>query len=87
MLPFTKSETTGSMPSHTVQVTGEVAELFEREGRSIARIVLKSGFFDVSADDIGEAHLGDHVVIHLDVTIHRVTQDDLLAGSSHRDPS
>jgi hypothetical protein len=59
------------MPSHTLRVSGEVAEIFEKDGRNVARIVLKSGFINVSSEDLTEAHLGDQVLLDLEINVRR----------------
>jgi len=55
-----------------LRLEGEVVETFVREGRSIARIVLRWGYIDVCTDDLEDIHLGDEVVIDLETSVHRV---------------
>jgi hypothetical protein len=38
----------------------------------MTRIALKSGCIEVCLDDLGDTHLGDQVLIDLDIQIHRV---------------
>ena len=60
------------MTQKPLRLEGEVVETFVREGRSIARIVLRSGCIDVCIDDLEDIHLGDEVVIDLETSVHRV---------------
>jgi hypothetical protein len=57
--------TTGTR--HTVLLTGEVVETFERDGQQIAKLSLRSFHMEVPIDLVHAAHLGDRV--HLAVTI------------------
>lgn len=65
-----------------LQFCGEVVETFRKEGRSIARIVLKSGCIDVCVDGLDDIHLGDEVLIDLEITINHVQQKTAAAGPS-----
>ncbi len=60
------------MPPHLLRLSGEIAETFERDGHKVTRIALKSGCIEVSLDQLGDAHLGDSVLVDLDINIHRV---------------
>lgn len=52
---------------------GGVAEIVERDGRRLARVVVDpQPILDVAAAGLEEAHLGDRVVIHATVTVHSV---------------
>ncbi len=54
-------------------VQGEVVEIFEREGRRFARILLAPHVVcDVTAENCAEAHLGDRVLVAGRVIIHEV---------------
>ncbi len=56
-----------------VSMEGEIVEIFEREGRRLARIVLMPQIVcEVTAEDFGDAHLGDRVVVEGHVTIEEV---------------
>lgn len=65
---------------HTLRLCGEVVEAFEKDGRSIARVVLKSGCIEISMDSLTEHHLGDHVVIDLEINVHRVRHEHEVTG-------
>ena len=65
---------------HTVRLSGEVVEIFEKDGQSIARVVLKPGCIEVPLDSLREYHLGDQVLIDMEITVHRVEHHD--AGSA-----
>ncbi len=57
-----------------VALDGEIVEIFERGGRRFARIVLAPQMVcEVAAEDFGDAHLGDRVVVNGRVTIERVS--------------
>jgi hypothetical protein len=56
-----------------VAMEGEIVEIFERAGRRLARIVLMPQIVcEVAAEDFGDAHLGDRVVVNGRVTIEQV---------------
>ena len=49
---------------------GEVVEIFEKQGQSLARIMIETReMLDVATPDLGEAHLGDKVVISARVSV------------------
>ncbi len=55
-------------------VEGEIVEIFEREGRRFARILLTPRIVcDVAADDCTDAHLGDRVLVTGRIAIEQVT--------------
>lgn len=55
---------TQSMAPQALSIQGEVIEIFERQNRSVARVRLESPtMVEVSADGLGELHLGDRVVV------------------------
>ncbi len=59
--------------SGLVSMEGEIVEIFEREGRRLARIVLTPQIVcEVTAQDFGDAHLGDRVVVKGHVAIEQV---------------
>ena len=64
------------MATHAIQsrlaFPGEVIEIFERDGRRIAKISLKSYHIDVPIDSIPDVHLGDTLVLEADVTVQQV---------------
>jgi hypothetical protein len=52
---------------------GDIVEIFERNGRRFARIVLTPQVVcEVDAGDFADAHLGDRVVVKGHVTIEQV---------------
>ena len=64
------------MATHTIQsnieFSGEVIETFERDGKRIAKVSLKSCHIDVPIDSIPDVHLGDTLVLEADVTVQKV---------------
>jgi hypothetical protein len=64
------------MTTHTIQshleFSGEVIETFERDGKRIAKVSLKSCHIDVPIDLIPDVHLGDTLVLEADVTVQQV---------------
>ncbi len=63
------------MKPQTLRLSGEIAEIFENEGRRVARILLKSGSIELSVDNPDESHLGDHVLIDLAITVQSVRHE------------
>ncbi len=58
--------------SQQISLSGKVIEVFEQCGSPTARISVDPFFFDVSAEGIHDAHLGDTVVIDAIVTTKRI---------------
>jgi hypothetical protein len=44
-------------------VEAEVVEVFEKDGRRIAKVLVHSFFLEIDADNLSGAHLGDKVVL------------------------
>ncbi len=57
---------------HKIQLLGEINETFEQDGHRIAKVILKSCCFDIDAAGISDLHLGQTVVIDLDMTVRRI---------------
>jgi hypothetical protein len=61
---------------HSIQnrltFSGEVVETFEREGKRIAKVSLKSCHIDVPIDAIPDVHLGDTLFLEADVAVQHV---------------
>ncbi len=56
-----------------VSLEGEIVEIFEREGRRLARIVLNPQIVcEVTASGFEDAHLGERVIVEGRVTIEHV---------------
>lgn len=56
-----------------VSMEGEIVEIFERDGRRFARIVLTPQVVcEVAAEGFADAHLGDRVVATGHVTLEHV---------------
>ena len=51
---------------------GEVIETFEKGGRRIAKVALKSCHVDVSIDAIPDVHLGDMVLLEADIAVQKI---------------
>jgi hypothetical protein len=68
-------------PPNFLRVRGEVVETFEKDGRRFARIVLKPGCIEACIDTLEETHLGDQVLVDLDITVLRIQPEDTVAGS------
>ena len=67
-------------PSRTLSVRGEIVETFEEGGRKFARIVLKFGCIEVCTEALGECHLGDRVLVDLDITVQGIQHGDAVTG-------
>jgi len=53
-------------------LTGEVIETFEKDGRSTAKVALKTCHIDIPMDAIPDTHLGDIVVLEADISVQDV---------------
>jgi len=69
------------MKPQILRLSGDIAEIFEKDGHRVARILLKSGSIELSVDEPEESHLGDHVLIDLAITIQSV-RHEVLDGAS-----
>jgi len=56
----------------TRSLTGVVIETFEQDGKSIAKVTLKSCHIDIPLDAIPDAHLGDIVVLEAEISVQGV---------------
>jgi hypothetical protein len=50
--------------SRDLSFEAELVEVFVRDGRHIAKLLVHSFFVEIDAAGIGEAHLGDRVRFH-----------------------
>ena len=57
-----------------VVLLGEVVEAFDRDGKRLAKISLRSICIDVPLDSLYDAHLGDPVAIDAGITIYKLAQ-------------
>jgi hypothetical protein len=62
--------------SHSVVLTGEVVETFEREGKKIAKISLRMCHIEVPMDVVDAAHLGDTVHLSAVIPVNRIENSD-----------
>jgi len=62
--------------SHSAVLTGEVIETFEREGKQIAKISLRTCHIEVPMDLVDAAHLGDTVRLSVVVAVDRMGNPD-----------
>jgi hypothetical protein len=54
----------------TLSFRGEVVEIFERRGVRFAKLTIGTrDMLDVRAENLREAHLGDHVVIEANIIV------------------
>ena len=57
-----------------VSFLGEVVETFQRDGKTLATVALKSVCLEIDADARQEVHLGDHVIIEARMAVQSVQQ-------------
>ena len=53
-------------------LAGEIIETYEKEGRRIAKVALKSCHIDISMDSFPDLHLGDTVTLEADISVKKV---------------
>ena len=53
-------------------LAGEIVETYEKEGKRIAKVALKSCHIDIPLDVLPDLHLGDTVALEADITIKKV---------------
>jgi hypothetical protein len=47
----------------TASFEAEVVEVFEKDGRRVAKVLVHSFFLEIDAADLSGAHLGDKVIL------------------------
>jgi hypothetical protein len=52
---------------------GEITEMFEGHGRQVARIYLNSLHLDLPMEMLGDAHLGDELLLEAKIVVKSVT--------------
>jgi hypothetical protein len=62
----------GTAIPHKVLLTGEVVEMYERDGKHLAKIALRAGCIDVVIDIDSDTHLGDTVAIDAGLSINKI---------------
>ena len=53
-------------------LAGEIIEMFEKEGKIIAKVALKSCHVDIPLDVLPDLHLGDTVTLEADIAVKKV---------------
>ena len=53
-----------TLNSDPVSFQAEVVEMFEKDGRRVAKVLVHSFFLEVDADSLAGAHLGDSVILN-----------------------
>jgi len=53
-----------TLKTDNVALQAEVVELFEKDGRRVAKVLVHSFFLEVDADHLAGAHLGDSVILN-----------------------
>jgi hypothetical protein len=57
---------------HRVFFTGEVVEMYERDGKQLAKLALRSCCIDVVIDVTLDTHLGDTVAIDTELSVRKI---------------
>jgi hypothetical protein len=60
---------------HSLSLTGEVVETFERDGVPVATIRLKPVHMEVPLQSLHGAHLGDSVRLRITCSVQHIDQD------------
>lgn len=55
-----------------INVEGEVIEIYEKEGKSFAKIQCCPGFIEICIDKLNELHLSDKVLLELKLSIGKI---------------
>jgi hypothetical protein len=65
-----------SATGQALSLAGEVVLIFERGGRRVARVRLEPAtIVDISAESLGDVHLGDRIVVSGSLAIERVREE------------
>jgi hypothetical protein len=55
-----------------LSLTGEVVEIYEKDGKRVAKIRFNPGFVEVPIDDLHDTHLNDKITINSKIKIERI---------------
>jgi hypothetical protein len=65
-----------SASGQALSLAGEVVLIFERGGHRVARVRLEAAtIVDISAESLGDVHLGDRIVVSGSLAIARVREE------------
>jgi len=65
----------GNESNRRLSISGEIVELFEEEGKNIAKIQLKPHFIEIHINHRKDYHLGDQVQLDIEITINEINQN------------
>lgn len=55
-----------------LSLTGEVVEIYEKDGQKVAKIRFNPGFVEIPIDDLRDTHLNDKITINSKIKIERI---------------
>ena len=55
-----------------LSLTGEVVEIYEKDGKRVAKIRFNPGFVEVPIDELRDTHLNDKITINSKIKIERI---------------
>jgi hypothetical protein len=55
-----------------LSLTGQVVEIYEKDGSKLAKIRFNAGFIEIPIDDLHDAHLSDKIIINSSIKIERI---------------
>ena len=56
-----------------LSLSGEVVEIYERDGFKLAKIRYNIGFIEIPINDLQDAHLNDKIIINSSIKIKSIT--------------
>ena len=56
-----------------LSLSGEVVEIYEKDGFKLAKIRFLPGFVEIPIDDLRDAHLNDKIIINSSIKIVSIT--------------
>jgi hypothetical protein len=60
-------------PKENLSLSGEVVEIYEKDGFKLAKIRYNIGFIEIPINDLRDAHLNDKIIINSSIKIESIT--------------
>ena len=58
-----------------LSLSGEVVEIYEKDGFKLAKIRYNPGFVEIPINDLRDAHLNDKIIINSSIKIESITHN------------